>query len=73
MTLLPIVNTDIKMSAKMLEALGLHETRCVVTGIQCVTEQSVKSFLADRYGEKFANKFDPKFLLSSQDFLEVRC
>lgn len=73
MTLSPIVNTEIKMSAKMLEALGLHETRCVVTGIQYVTEQSVKSFLTDRYGEKFAGKFDPKFLFSNQDFSEVRC
>ena len=63
----PIVNTDQKMSAKMLEALGLHETRCVVTGVKSVTEESVRSFLADRYGEKFASAFDPKFLFSSPD------
>jgi hypothetical protein len=67
MTLSPIVNTDIKMPAKMLEALGLHETRCVVTGVQSVTEESVKAFLANRYSEKFASTFDPKFLFSSQD------
>jgi hypothetical protein len=66
MILSPIVNTDIKMPAKMLEALGLHETRCVVTGIELVSEESVKLFLTDRYGEKFANTFDPKFLFSSQ-------
>lgn len=65
MTLSPVVNTDIKMPAKMLEALGLHETRCVVTGVQTVTIESVVAFLTDRYGEKFANKFDPKFLFSS--------
>lgn len=66
MTLSPIVNTDIKMPAKMLNALGLHETRCVVTGVSEVTEESVKSFLTDRYGEKFASTFDPKFLFNSQ-------
>ena len=63
----PIVNTDQKMSAKMLEALGLHETRCVVTGVKSVTEESVRLFLTDRYGEKFASSFDPKFLFSSPD------
>jgi hypothetical protein len=55
------------MPAKMLEALGLHETRCVVTGVKSVTEESVKAFLTDRYGEKLASTFDPKFLFSSQD------
>jgi hypothetical protein len=66
MTLSPIVNTEIKMPAKMLNALGLHETRCVVTGVGEVTEESVKAFLSDRYGEKFASTFDPKFLFNSQ-------
>jgi hypothetical protein len=66
MNLSPIVNTDVKMSAKMLEALGLHETRCVVTGVKEVTEESVKAFLTERYGEKLASKFDPKFLFNSQ-------
>ena len=67
MTLSPIVNTDIKMTAKMLEALGLHETRCIVTGVKSVSEESVKAFLANRYSEKLANTFEPKFLFSSQD------
>jgi hypothetical protein len=62
----PIVNIEKKMPAKMLEALGLHETRCVVTGVKSVTEESVKAFLTERYGEKFANTFDPQFLFSSQ-------
>jgi hypothetical protein len=65
MNLSPIVNTDIKMTAKMLEALGLHETLCIVTGVNEVTEESVKKFLTDRYGEKLANTFDPKFLFNS--------
>lgn len=66
MTLSPIVNTDIKMPAKMLEALGLHETRCIVTGVKSVTEESVRTFLTNRYGEKLANTFEPKFLFNSQ-------
>lgn len=67
MNLSPIVNTEVKMPAKMLEALGLHETRCIVTGIHEVTEESVKAFLANRYSEKLASSFEPKFLFSSQD------
>jgi hypothetical protein len=66
MTLSPIVNTEIKMPAKMLNALSLHETRCVVTGVQSVTEESVKTFLTERYGEKLASTFNPKFLFSIQ-------
>lgn len=62
----PIVNTDIKMPAEMLEALALHETRCVVTGVESVTEESVRAFLADRYSAKLASAFNPKFLFSSQ-------
>lgn len=65
MILSPIVNTDIKMPKQMLDALGLHETRCVVTGVTAVTEESVRAFLAERYGEKFASKFDPNFLFST--------
>jgi hypothetical protein len=66
MTLSPIVNTEIKMPAKMLNALSLHETRCVVTGVQFVTDESVKAFLTERYGEKLASTFNPKFLFSIQ-------
>lgn len=65
MNLSPIVNTDVKMPAKMLEALGLHETRCVVTGVKEVSQESVKAFLTERYGEKLASKFDPRFLFNS--------
>ncbi len=64
MILSPIVNTETKMPKQMLDALGLHETRCVVTGVSEVTEESVRAFLSARYGEKFARKFDPKFLFS---------
>jgi hypothetical protein len=54
------------MPAKMLNALSLHETRCVVTGVQSVTDESVKAFLTERYGEKLASTFNPKFLFSIQ-------
>jgi hypothetical protein len=64
MLLSPIVNTDIKMPRKMLDALGLHETRCVVTGVTQTTEESVKAFLTERYGEELASKFQPAFLFS---------
>jgi hypothetical protein len=66
MTLSPIVNTDVKIPAKMLEALTLHEMRCVVTGVESVTQESVKAFLLTRYGAKLANNFKPEFLFSSQ-------
>lgn len=67
MTLSPIVNTDVKMPAKMLEALSLHETRCIVTSVNSVTDESVKAFLTDRFGKKLASKFDPAYLFSSQE------
>jgi hypothetical protein len=35
--------------------------------VESVTEESVKEFLTDRYGEEFANTFNSKFLFSSQD------
>ena len=57
MTLSPIVNTDVKIPAKMLEALTLHEMRCVVTGVESVTQESVKAFLLERYGGKVGKQF----------------
>jgi len=67
MILSPIVNTDVKMPAKMLDALGLHETICIVTGVHEVTEQSVVEFLIERYGDKFAATFKPEYLFNSPD------
>jgi hypothetical protein len=67
MGLTPFLNTDIKMSAKMFEALDMHETVCSVTGVKSVTTESVKAFLAKEHGEKFASTFELKFLLNSPD------
>ena len=61
----PIVNTDVKMPKKMLKALTLHETFCVASGIDSVTEQQVKEFLAKRCN--FADDFKPEYLFSSQE------
>jgi len=67
MILSPIVNTDVKMPAKMLDALGLHETICIVTGVHEVTEQSVVEFLIERYGDKSSATFKPEYLFNSPD------
>lgn len=67
MILSPIVNTDVKMPAKMLDALGLHETICMVTGVHEVTEQLVVAFLVKRYGDKFAATFKPEYLFNIPD------
>lgn len=61
----PFVNTDVEMSQEMLEALTLHETFCIMSKINAVTVDHVKSFLIDRYGVDFADQFQPEFLFSS--------
>lgn len=63
----PIVNTDVKMSKAMLNALTLHETFCVASNIKKVTQESVTAFLADRFGQKIASQFDPAYLFNNQE------
>jgi len=58
----PYVNTDIKMSKKMLEALSLHETFCIMSNIDTVTESSVKEWLAKNFNQKIAEAFKPEYL-----------
>jgi len=41
----PYVNTDVKMSKKMLDALSLYETYCIMSNIKEVTESSVRDWL----------------------------
>ena len=67
MNLLPIVNTDTKMSKKMLDALTLFETYCVVSNIQSVTYQSVIDYLTSHYGTELSQYFKPQYLISNQD------
>lgn len=63
----PIVNTDVKMSKAMLDALTLHETFCVASGIKKVTHESVTEFLAQRFGQKIASQFDSVYLFNNQE------
>jgi hypothetical protein len=58
----PIVNTDAKMSKKMLDALTLFETYCVANIKSETTEQEVKSFLASLFSKNFADQFKPEYL-----------
>jgi hypothetical protein len=62
----PIVNTDTKMPKAMLEALTLHETFCVASGIDSVTAEQVVEFLSKRFGQKLASQFDPSYLFNNQ-------
>jgi hypothetical protein len=58
----PLVNVDVPMSKSMLDALTLHETFCVASGIETVTHESVCEFLSQRFGDQVANKFKPEYL-----------
>jgi hypothetical protein len=58
----PTVNVDVPMSKAMLDALTLHETYCVASGIESVTHESVCAFLSQRFGEPIANQFKPDYL-----------
>ena len=62
----PIVNTDKKMPKAMLEALTLHETFCIASGINVVTTEQVKQFLEQRFNQKLAEQFDPDYLFNNQ-------
>lgn len=63
----PIVNVDVKMPKKMLNALNVHEAGCVVTGVKSVTVDAVRLFLRERYGEELAEQFRPEYLFTSKD------
>lgn len=65
MHLTPIVNVDQKMPQKMLHTLGLLEAVKVVQGVERVTEEEVRSFLAEKHGPAFAATFKPEFLIST--------
>jgi hypothetical protein len=58
----PYVNTDVKMSPKMLEALSLHETYCIMSNIKEVTDSSVKDWLLKNFNEKISKDFKPEYL-----------
>jgi hypothetical protein len=58
----PLVNVDVPMPKTMLNALTLHETFCIASGIDQVTHESVCEFLSQRFGEQIANKFKTEYL-----------
>jgi hypothetical protein len=58
----PLVNVDVPMPRMMLDALTLHETYCIASGINTVTHESVCEFLTERFGNSMANKFKPEYL-----------
>jgi len=58
----PYVNTDIKMPKTMLEALSLHETFCIMSNINTVTELSVKEWLVKNFNQKIAEAFKSEYL-----------
>jgi hypothetical protein len=58
----PTVNVDVAMPKPMLDALTLHETFCIASGIETVTHESVCDFLSKRFGEQMANQFRPEYL-----------
>ena len=58
----PYVNTDVKMSKKMLDALSLHETFCIMSNIEEVTESSVRNWLLSSFNESIAKEFKSDYL-----------
>jgi hypothetical protein len=54
------------MPKVMLDALTLHETFCVASGISFVTTEQVRKFLTKRFNEKLANQFKPEYLFNNQ-------
>lgn len=62
----PIVNTEVQMPKDVFDALVLHETYCVVSGIESTTPESVKQWLFNRFGETIADKFDESYLFNNR-------
>lgn len=62
----PIVNTEVPMPKDVFDALVLHETYCVVSGIETTTPESVKQWLFNRFGETIADKFDESYLFNNR-------
>jgi len=58
----PTINCDVKMPKKMMEALNLYETHCVVFEIKTTTQEKVKAFITEKYNKKLADKFKDEYL-----------
>lgn len=60
------VNVDVPMSQEMMDALTVHEARCVFSRKKQVSEVDVRQFLADEFSQSLADEFSSDFLVSSQ-------
>ena len=57
-----VVNRDIKMPKKMIEALSLFEAYCLIHKIQETTELSAKEFIKKHYNQNLSDKFKINYL-----------
>jgi hypothetical protein len=60
------VNVDVKMSKKMLRALSLFETFCVVQNKHTTTEDEIRGFLTERFGADLSSKFQTDYVFKAQ-------
>jgi hypothetical protein len=58
----PIVNVDVKMPKKMLNALTLYETYCLANNISITTLDMVNEFLIKKFNESMAKEFKREYL-----------
>jgi len=65
--MIPCVNTDIKMSKAMMQALTHFEFFCIGSKIKEVTEEDVTKYLSDKFGKALARQFKQEFLFSSPE------
>jgi hypothetical protein len=65
--MMPFVNTDIKMSKAMMQALTRFEFFCIGSKINEVTEEDVTKYLSEQFGETLARQFKQEFLFSSPE------
>jgi hypothetical protein len=62
----PIVNTEVKMPQRMLEALTLHETYCVMSSITKVNESEVRQWLLKNFDQNMSDEFSSDYLFNTQ-------
>ena len=63
--MMPYVNTDVKMSDEMMQALTRFEFFCIGSRINEVTQEDVTKYLSEQFGESLAQQFEQDFLFSS--------
>ena len=61
------VNVDVPMSRPMMDALTVHEARCIFTRKKQVSEADVRQFLVDEFSQSLADEFTSDFLVSNPD------